>query len=359
MELPVNPPVLPMLAQRVGALPDEGDYLFEPKWDGFRTLVFRDGDEIFLQSRDEKPLNRYFPELIEPLKAGLPSRCVLDGELVIARGWCARFRVAAAPRASRGLAGEALVPGNPGFHGFFDLLCEGDRDLRDEPFERRRERLEALSSAAAPPLILTPATRDRALAADWFARFEGAGFDGVMAKPTAGTYVPNKRVMLKVKHERDCDCVVAGFRWHKRATATRSVLSCSGSSTTRGTCIMSACVRPSRTRSGRSSWSFSRRIARTRSSSTRGRRGRARSPRAARTSACRAERAAGARARISPGSRFGRSSWWKWRTTTCRALRFRHTAQFRRFRTDKPIRDCTYAQLEVVPAQELAEIFGR
>src|SRR4051794_27800072 len=205
-----------MLAKRVDALPEGEGWLFEPKWDGFRVLVFRDGDELFIQSRDGKPLDRYFPELQVPLKQALPPRCVLDGELVIARDGSLDFealQLRLHPAASRVklLAGEL-----PASIVFWDLLCLDDRDLRDLPFSERRARLVSLLAAVTPPIHLTPATSDRALANDWFQRFEGAGLDGVMAKPLAGPYQPNKRVMLKVKHERDCDCVVAGFRWHKR-----------------------------------------------------------------------------------------------------------------------------------------------
>ena len=210
-----------MLAKRVGELPPGEGWIFEPKWDGFRALFFRDGDEVFIQSRDEKPLNRYFPELIDPLKAQLPKRCVLDGEIVIAGKEGLEFetlqlRLHPAESRVKKLAGEI-----PASIVFFDLLCENDRSLCDTPFGERRARLESLLSGAEPPCHLTPATRDRTIAADWFRRFEGAGLDGVVAKAEAGTYEPNKRVMLKVKHERDCDCVVAGFRWHKRGEKTR------------------------------------------------------------------------------------------------------------------------------------------
>src|SRR5688500_13255745 len=226
VNLAVNPPVLPMLAKRVGELPPGEGWIFEPKWDGFRTLVFRDGDEIFIQSRDEKPLNRYFPELIAPLKAQLPERCVLDGEIVIARDEGLDFealQLRLHPAESRV---KVLAGTMPASVVFFDLLCENDRDLCTTPFRERRSRLESLLAGAEPPLHLTPATRDRDTAADWFRRFEGAGLDGVVAKSERGTYEPNKRVMLKVKHARECDCVVAGFRWRKRGgkTAVGSLL---------------------------------------------------------------------------------------------------------------------------------------
>ena len=215
-----------MLANKVSELPTGDGWIFEPKWDGFRTLIFRDRDELFIQSRDEKPLDRYFPELIEPLKAQLPERCVLDGEIVIAKDGSLDFdalQLRLHPAASRVkmLSGEI-----PASVVFFDLLWEGDRNLCSSPFRERRAALESVCAAISAPLHLTPATRDRQRAADWFQRFEGAGFDGVIAKAEAGTYEPNKRVMLKVKHERECDCVVAGFRWHKneKGTALGSLL---------------------------------------------------------------------------------------------------------------------------------------
>src|SRR3954447_22583281 len=182
MQLPVNPPILPMLAKRVSELPREGEWIFEPKWDGFRALVFRDGDEIEIQSRDEKPLNRYFPEVVEAVRSELPSRCVLDGEIVIQRDGALDFdalQLRLHPAASRV---KLLSEQMPASVVFFDLLCEGERDLRGEPCQTRRQRLEALLSSAEPPVHLTPATRDRGTASDWFSRFEGAGLDGVMAK---------------------------------------------------------------------------------------------------------------------------------------------------------------------------------
>src|SRR5579872_214054 len=220
MDLPVNPPFLPMLAKRVDELPSGEDWIFEPKWDGFRALIFRDKDEIFIQSRDEKPLNRYFPEVEEALRATLPARCVLDGEIVIVSDGELDFdslQLRLHPAASRVKLLSKQIPASV---VFFDLLSEGNRDLRAEPFQVRRRELETMLASAAPPIHLTPATQDRELAADWFRRFEGAGLDGVVAKQISGTYEPNKRVMLKVKHERDCDCVVAGFRWHKKGERT-------------------------------------------------------------------------------------------------------------------------------------------
>src|SRR5262245_56920523 len=216
VELPVTPPIQPMLAKRVGVLPPDEGWIFEPKWDGFRAIVFRDGDEVFIQSRDERSLNRYFPELMAPLKAALPEQSVLDGEIVVVQNDGLDFdalQLRIHPAASRVRLLASQIPASI---VFFDILCEGQRDLRDTPFQERRQRLEALVSSASPPIHQTPATTDRKVAEDWFQRFEGAGLDGVMAKLASGIYEPGKRVMLKVKHERDCDCVVAGFRWHKK-----------------------------------------------------------------------------------------------------------------------------------------------
>lgn len=204
-----------MLAKLTDSIPVGDSWLYEPKWDGFRALIFKDGDELFIQSRDLKPLNRYFPELEGPLRAQLPERCVLDGEIVIATPRGLDFdalQLRVHPAASRV---KMLAETTPASVVFFDLLSDGVSDLRGAPFATRRERLEAMLQNAAPPIHITPATRENSVAEDWFHRFEGAGLDGVMAKLASGTYEPDKRAMLKVKHERDCDCVVAGFRWHK------------------------------------------------------------------------------------------------------------------------------------------------
>ena len=356
MALPVEPPILPMLAKGVAELPAGEEWIFEPKWDGFRALVFRDGEEIFIQSRDEKPLARYYPELIEPLAAQLPGRCVLDSEIVIARRGVLDFealQLRLHPAASRV---KTLAQQIPASVVFFDLLCEGDRDLMRAPFRERRAALETLLAEARPPLHVTPATRDRAIAGDWFRRFEGAGLDGVMAKLPSGIYEPNKRVMLKVKHERDCDCVVAGFRWHKHGegTAVGSLLlglyDESGSLQHVGVCASFTDVKrqelvrflaPYREGALEShpwkGWADFEREAG-------------------------GQRRPGAMSRWSQGKDL---SWEPLRPELVVAVaydhmqgsRFRHTAQFRRWRDDKDPRDCTYAQLEVVPPEELAAIF--
>jgi ATP-dependent DNA ligase len=359
MNLPVNPPVLPMLAKRVGELPSGDGWIFEPKWDGFRTLVFRDGDEIFIQSRDAKPLDRYFPELIDPLKAQLPQQCVLDGELVIAQEEGLAFealQLRLHPAASRV---KKLAAEMPASVVFFDLLCAGARDLRNTAFAERRAMLESIVSDATPPLHITPATRDRTTAADWFKRFEGAGLDGVMAKKESGLYEPNKRVMLKVKHERECDCVVAGFRWHKdgNGKAVGSLLlglyDDAGNLEHVGVCAsftdakrreLVSFLAPYRTDSLEDhpwkAWA-------------------AQQPDADSG----AQRRPGATSRWNAGKDL---SWEPLRPELVvqvaydhmQGTRFRHTAQFRRWREDKSPRDCTFEQLEVVAPHELQAIFS-
>src|SRR6059036_3572437 len=209
-----------MLSSAAEALPAGDGWLFEPKWDGFRTLVFRDGDEILLQSRDEKPMNRYFPELVAPLAAALPERCVLDGEIVIVGERGLDFEsllLRIHPAESRV---KLLAAQSPASFVAWDLLALGGEDLREALLTTRRERLEQVPADAAPPVHLSPATGDRALAEDWFRRFEGAGLDGVMAKRLDAPYRAGERTMIKVKHTRTADCVVAGFRWHKNGAGT-------------------------------------------------------------------------------------------------------------------------------------------
>lgn len=203
-----------MLAKAVRELPI-GDLLYEPKWDGFRCIVFRDGDEVELASRNQKPLTRYFPELLDPLREQLPERCVVDGELVVPTPKGLDFDLLGQrihPAESRV---RLLAEQTPASFVAFDLLALDDRDLRPLPLEERRALLEQVLADARPPIHLTPASRDPEVARDWFERFEGSGFDGVMAKPLADPYVEDKRVQFKVKHHRTADCVVAGYRHHK------------------------------------------------------------------------------------------------------------------------------------------------
>ncbi len=224
MDLPLQPPMKPMLAKAVDGIPDRDDLVFEPKWDGFRCIVFRDGDEVILGSRNEKPLTRYFPEMLEPLRANLPERCVVDGELVLITDEQLDFDALQQrihPAESRV---NMLAEKTPASFMAFDLLAEGDDDLTGLPYSERRTRLEAALADTSPPIHLTRITSDREEAAEWFRVFEGAGLDGLIAKPINDPYVENKRTQLKVKHVRTADCVVAGYRWHKDGKGVGSLL---------------------------------------------------------------------------------------------------------------------------------------
>ncbi len=220
------PPLAPMLARAAESLPRAGtdEMWFEPKWDGFRAVVFRDGDELEIGSRNERPLTRYFPELVGPLRARLPQRCVLDGELVIAGRGGLDFAALSArihPAASRI---TRLAAETPARLVAFDILALGDRDLTGRPFSERRRTLADVAAEFGAPVHLTPATTDRSLAAAWFERFEGAGLDGIVAKPAAGTYECGKRAQFKIKHRHTADCVVAGYRMHRRGDGVGSLL---------------------------------------------------------------------------------------------------------------------------------------
>lgn len=213
-----------MLAKAVAGIPDRDDLLFEPKWDGFRCIVFRSGDEVELGSRNERPLTRYFPEMLEPIRAQLPDRCVIDGELIVATDNHLDFDALQQrihPAESRV---NMLAETTPARFIGFDLLAVGDDDLRATPFQERRRLLTQVMANVTPPLHLTPATTDPALAAHWFQVFEGAGLDGLIAKPLGDPYVENKRTQLKVKHVRTADAVVAGYRWHKDGQGVGSLL---------------------------------------------------------------------------------------------------------------------------------------
>jgi ATP-dependent DNA ligase len=211
----IAPPIEPMLAKLTDDLPLDDGLLYEPKWDGFRAIVYRSASDVYIQSRDLRPLDRYFPELHDALIARLPAGCVLDGEVVIAGPAGLDFdalQMRLHPAASRV---AKLAQDTPASFVAFDALAVEGRDLRDRPQAERRERLERLLANVAPPVHLTPMTRDPALARDWLAEFEGAGLDGVIAKPADSVYQAGKRAMFKIKHARTADCVVAGFRWHK------------------------------------------------------------------------------------------------------------------------------------------------
>jgi len=357
MRLPFQPPLAPMLSSAADALPADEGWQFEPKWDGFRTLVFRDGDEILLQSRDEKPMNRYFPELIAPLSAALPDRCVVDGEIVIVGAAGLDFEALLLrihPAASRV---KLLAAQSPASFVAWDLLALGDEDLREAPLATRRERLEHALGHAAPPVHLSPATRDRALAEDWFRRFEGAGLDGVMAKRLDAPYRAGERTMIKIKHERTADCVVAGFRWHKN-----------GEGTMVGSLLLGLYDDESTLHHVGVTAAFTNAMRRQLVAELAPLRERALEGHPWRDWAEAQDDASGQRM---PG---GSSRWNRGKDLSWVALRpervcevaydhmqgtrFRHAAHFLRWRSDKRPRDCRYDQLEVTPAYELERVFG-
>lgn len=222
--LPVEPPIKPMLAKAVVGIPDRDDLLFEPKWDGFRCIIFRNGDDVILGSRNEKPLTRYFPEMLDPIREQFPDQCVVDGELIVESDDHLDFEALQQrihPAESRV---NMLAEKTPAQFVAFDLLAVGKRDVRAEPFSERRALLEQHFGALTGPLHLTSVTSDHQVAAEWFRVYEGAGLDGLIAKPVDDPYVENKRTQLKVKHIRSADAVVAGFRWHKDGEGVGSLL---------------------------------------------------------------------------------------------------------------------------------------
>jgi ATP-dependent DNA ligase len=359
MALPFAPPLAPMLSRAADVLPGGDGWLFEPKWDGFRTLVFRDGDEILLQSRDEKPMNRYFPELVAPLAAALPERCVIDGEIVIVGAGGLDFEALLLrihPAASRV---KLLAAQAPASFVVWDLLALGDEDLREAPLVARRQRLEQVLARAAPPVHLSPATRDRALAEDWFQRFEGAGLDGVMAKQLDAPYRAGERTMLKVKHARTADCVVAGFRWHKKGPGTMVGSLLLGlyddEHTLHHVGIVAAFTDAVRRQ-------LVAELAPLRETALDGHPWRDWAD-AQDDASARGQRLPGATSRWNRGKDL---SWEPLRPErVCevgydhmQGSRFRHAAQFLRWRPDKRPEDCRYDQLEITPAYELERVFG-
>jgi len=359
MDLPVMPPVAPMLAKATDALPEAepGTYYFEPKWDGFRCIAFRDGEEVVLGSRNERPLTRYFPELLDPLRASLPERCVVDGEIVVVGDDGLDFDTLQQrlhPAASRV---DKLSRETPASFVAFDLLAIGDESLLAEPLSSRRPALEEALAGTEPPVHLTPSTTDRGLAEEWFVQFEGAGLDGVMAKPAAGLYVPDKRVQLKVKHQRTADCVVAGFRVHKSGDGVGSLLlglyddqgrlnhvGVASSFTAARRKELTAELAPYLTGAlddhPWADWAEAAAHASETSGRLPGAQSRWNATKDLSFTAVRIELVAEvAYERVDNG-------------------RFRHAARFQRWRTDREPRTCTYAQLEVVPPLELQRVFG-
>ncbi len=350
------PPVAPMLAKLARELPTAPGMLYEPKWDGFRCVVFRDGDDVELGSRNERPLTRYFPELIEPIRASFPARAVVDGEIVIAGEHGLDFNALLQrihPAASRV---TMLAQSTPASFVAFDLLALDQRDLRGEPFSVRRGLLEQALGDCAPPVHVTPSTTDPAVADDWFSRFEGAGLDGVVAKRPDTTYREGERVMAKVKHERTADCAVAGFRWHKSGGVVGSLLlglfdddgvlhhvGVSASFTAARRAELVAELEPYRTSTLEghpwATWA------------------------ALEADHDTASRKPGAASRWNAGKDL---RWEPLRLgLVCEVAydhlqgdRFRHATTFRRWRPDRSPESCTYAQMEVVVPAELSSVFG-
>jgi ATP-dependent DNA ligase len=357
MKLPVEPPIEPMLAKLTDAVPEGEGWLYEPKWDGFRALVFRDADEVYIQSRDGRPLDRYFPELADPLRAALPARAVLDGEVVIAGPSGLDFSALLLrihPAASRV---NLLARQMPASFVAWDLLAEGDEDLRPRPLAERRHRLEAHLAAARPPVFLTPATRDRALALRWFEHFEGAGLDGVVAKRLDEPYRPGERAMIKVKHARTADCVVGGFRWHKDGPGTMVGSLLLGLHDDAGVLHhVGICASFSVERRKE----LARELEPLRENALDGHPWRAW---AAAADAAPDRRMPGASSRWNRGKDLG---WEPLRAErVCEVAydhlqgdRFRHATHFLRWRPDKQPADCRYDQLEERPAAELADLFA-
>jgi ATP-dependent DNA ligase len=358
---PIAPPIEPMLAKLTAAIPEDGDggWIYEPKWDGFRALVFTGDGELMIQSRDLKPLGRYFPELEEPLRANLPPRAVIDGEIVIAAGAHLDFEALLLRIHPAKTRVALLAKQTPASFVAFDLLAIGDDDLRDRPQAERRARLEEALAGARPPVHVTPATRHRVVALDWFRRFEGAGLDGVMAKPVGLTYQPGKRAMMKIKHGRTADCAVAGFRWYKDAAGELVGSLLLGLYDGEGTLHhVGICASFSRERRA----ALARELAPLREGAREGH------PWGAWAEWQDAAAAAGQRM---PGatSRWNRGKDLSWEPLRVERVcevaydhlqgdRFRHATQFRRWRPDRTPADCRYDQLEVTPAFELAQIFG-
>jgi ATP-dependent DNA ligase len=363
MAFPIEPPIEPMLAKPTPQIPADDGWIYEPKWDGFRALVFRDADEVYVQSRDRKPLNRYFPELEEPLRAigDSQARFVLDGEVVIARpdggldfdALLLRIH----PAASRV---RMLAEQSPSSFVAFDCLADGDDDLRGAPFAERRARLERLLADPPASVHLTPSTTDPAVARHWFDDFEGAGLDGVIGKRGSDPYAPGKRTMAKIKHARTADCVVAGFRWHKNGPGTLvgSLLlglwngdgqlqhvGVTSSFTMAKRAELVSFLEPYR-QGGLEDhpwrdWAL-------------------------------AEAAAAEEGRRLPGatSRWNRGKDLSWEPVRPELVcevgfdhlqgdRFRHAATFRRWRPDRSPADCRYDQLEETPPALLADLFAR
>ena len=350
----LTPPIEPMLAKLTEEVPPDGDFLFEPKWDGFRAIVFRDRDGVFIQSRELRPLDRYFPELHAVLLEQLPGGVVVDGEIVMPTPQGLDFgglQMRLHPAASRV---EKLAKAMPTAFVAFDLLAVDGRSLLSEPQADRRAKLEQLFKKIRKPLYLTPMTRDRAVAVDWLKRFEGAGLDGVVAKPATAPYQPGKRAMFKIKHVRSADCVVAGFRWHKSGKdAVGSLLLglYDDDGRLQHVGVTSAFTMAMRTQ-------LVKELAPLRKNALQ------QHPwREWADAQSESGRMPGGQSRWSAGKDL---SWEPLRVErVCEVKydhmegdRFRHPPVFLRWRSDKQPKDCRYDQLEVTPAYELEKVFG-
>jgi ATP-dependent DNA ligase len=351
-----TPPIEPMLAKLADELPTDGPFLYEPKWDGFRALVFRGETDVFIQSRDLRPLDRYFPELHDVFLAALPDGCILDGEIVIATPDGLDFdalQLRLHPATSRV---AKLAKATPASFVAFDLLAIDGRDRRELPQVERRVLLEQALATVAPPIHLTPVTRDPVVAAEWLMRFEGAGLDGVIVKPEQGLYEPGKRAMIKVKHARTADCVVAGFRWHKDGRDERIGSLLLGLYDDRGH-LQHVGVTSSFTMAVRRQ--LVTELAPLREHALDGHPWRE----WAEFDTSEMTRMPGGQSRWSAGKDL---SWEPLRIErVCevkydhmQGTRFRHAAVFLRWRPDKAPRDCRYDQLEVTAPYELAKVFG-
>jgi ATP-dependent DNA ligase len=348
MDLPVSPPLKPMLAKLVPEIPPGA--LYEPKFDGFRCVVFRDDEQVVLGSRNERPLDRYFPDVVEAVKRELPDRCVVDGEIILMSDGRLDFEALQQrihPAASRV---KMLARETPASFVAFDLVALGSDSMMDRPFSERRETLQRALGGAKPPVFVTPLTDDVATAREWFDLFEGAGLDGIIAKPPDIRYVPDRRVMFKIKHERTADCVVAGFRWHKSGDGVGSLLlglhdDATGDLWPVGVAASFAApqrkrlvteLEPHRVRAGESHpWAPEGEF----------------------------ERLPGEPSRWSGGKD---QSWEPIHPRLVVEVaydymeghRFRHVTHFRRWRPDRDARSCTYDQLERPGAFDLAEVLS-
>jgi ATP-dependent DNA ligase len=354
MQLPVMPPVAPMLAKLVKGIPS-GSLSYEPKWDGFRSIIFRDAAEVEIGSRNERPMTRYFPELVAAVKDNLPERCVIDGEIILVGASGDRLDFEALQQRIHPALSRVtlLAEQTPVKFIAFDLLALGDTDYTGQPFARRRAALQEALAEAAPPIHLTPTTTERAVAEQWFHQFEGAGLDGVIAKPLDGAYEPDKRVMFKVKHERTADCVVAGYRVHKSGpdrigSLLLGIYNDAGDLANVGVIgafpierrkELFAELQPLVTTFDDHPWDWARQLAG------------GRTPRNAEGS------------RWSAGKDLSFTPLRPERVVEVRyehmeGVRFRHTAQFVRWRPDREPASCTYAQLEEPVRFDLADVLA-